>query len=318
MLIISELDLDRLDLSLDDLVTSIVETFVATMRGEIAWTSKAMTSDGAGGYMMSAHALWSQRGIGVFHNLVGAPDEALAQGAPQYRSLQTVFDPRWAAPLAVIDGTATSRLLPVAVTLAAASRLARPASSSLCLIGAGLQARLHFDALRQQFPLERVRILGRTPANAQSLAQHIRDHGIEATVSPDAESAIREADLIVTTVPGSLGLQAFLEPAWVAPGAFVSAVDLARSWRPGFDVFDVLASDDRAQAARQEADGRMARVGRYTAELGEILAGAVGRSHARERIALIHPGNAVGVLAIASVIYRSALAQKIGTRISSR
>ena len=79
----------------------------------------------------------------------------------------------------------------------------------------------------------------------------------------DAEEAIRGADLIVSTVPSGPALKPFLDPAWVAPGAFVSAVDLGRSWLDGFEAFDRIVTDDRAQAVMQHAEGRVRYGGAY-------------------------------------------------------
>jgi len=316
VLVVSRGDLDRLDLDPEELVDPLEEAFAAGYRGELVWTPKAMVSDGAGKYLMGAEALWPSRRIGVFHNLAGTPADAAMRDGAHYRSVQVLFDSATATPIAVLDGTMTSRLLPVAVTIATATRLANPGSSVLGIVGAGVQAWLHAQALSRRFPIKQIRIAGRTTGNVEALTARIRGLGIDAVGVRRPEDAIRGANLVVTTVPASASLTPFLDPAWVSPGAFLSAVDLARSWHAGLDRFELLMTDDPVQAKHQEAAGRLPRIGEYGAHLGELFAGAtLGRRRDDARIALVHPGNAVGVLAVAMTIHAKALAQGVGTQV---
>lgn len=205
---------------------------------------------------------------------------------------------------ALVDGAVTSNLLPGAVTAIAARRLARPDSRVAAFIGAGVQARINLDGLTAAgLPIEEVRIVSRSRASAVSFADETASRGIRATLSDNPRAAIDGADVVVTTVPGSPGFEAFLEPSWVAPGSFVSAVDVGRSWKSGFEAYERVVTDDRIQSAAQHADGRLVYGGAFDTDLPELVAGTQpGRTRATDRVVVIHPGNAVGVLAITAEI----------------
>jgi ornithine cyclodeaminase/alanine dehydrogenase len=128
----------------------------------------------------------------------------------------------------------------------------------------------------------------------------------------DPEPALRGADIVVTSVPSSPGQRPFLNPTWLSDGAFVSAVDIGRSWH-GFERIERLVTDDRAQTVAQHADGRLAHAGPYDTDLAELVASArPGRRNPKERIALIHPGTIVGLFAISALVHERAAALGLG------
>lgn len=107
-----------------------------------------------------------------------------------------------------------------------------------------------------------------------------------------------------------------MNPAWVSQGAFISAIDGGRSWLPGFEQFERLVTDDRQQAVAQYADGRLAHAGPYDTEVPELIAGLrPGREHLGDRVALIHPGNIVGVFGITVLIRELAMSRSLGQAI---
>jgi len=304
MRIIGQSDVASLRIGLADAVAALEAAFLAGRRGEIDWKPKSTISRPDGAFLIAAHAAWPARNLGLFHSIMGVSPANVPPGAPHYATVQLLSDYAKGAPLGMIDGTWTSTILPAAVTAIAARRLARPDSAVASFVGAGAQARVNLEALRPIFPLREVRVLSRTARSAQAFADHAAGCGLRARVCDDPRAALDGADIVVSSVPGSAGLQPFLDPDWVPEGAFVSAVDVGRSWRPGFHRFDRLVTDDRAQAVAQYADGRLPHAGPYDTEIAELLNGArPGRTRPSERIALIHPGNVVGVFALSVLIW---------------
>jgi ornithine cyclodeaminase/alanine dehydrogenase-like protein (mu-crystallin family) len=159
-------------------------------------------------------------------------------GAPHYSTIQLLSDYGTGLPLALIDGTYTSTMLPACITALAATRLAHPRSRIVTFIGAGTQARVNLAALLESFPIEEVRIFTRTSRSANAFAEEIGSQGLEARVFEDPAKAVRDANIVVSTVPSAPDLHPFLSPDWVSAGAFVSAVDVGRSWMSGFEAFD--------------------------------------------------------------------------------
>src|SRR5690606_28300427 len=111
----------------------------------------------------------------------------------------------------------------------------------------------------------------RTRTSAERFASHVRNRGQKPRIMEAGPTAFKDADIIVTTISTSQGLQPFLDPAWVTPGTFVNAVDLGRSWKPGFGAFDYSVIDDRQQAEMQARDGRLPHDGPFSSEISDIL-----------------------------------------------
>jgi ornithine cyclodeaminase/alanine dehydrogenase-like protein (mu-crystallin family) len=313
MLYISRKDIESLGIAVEEVVSALETAFLAGQQGRIVWRPKAMISQPDGIFLIGTHAAWTERNLSIFHSILGTSHAFVPPGAPHYRTLQLLGDYRAGAPLALIDGTFTSSILPVAVTLLAARHLARPDSRVATFVAAGLQARLNLEALCKAFPLREIRILSRTEASARALAQLVAERQLQPVLPRDPESAICGADIIITSVPSGPGQTPYLNPAWVSQGAFISAIDGGRSWLPGFEQFDRLVTDDRPQAVAQYADGRLAHAGPYDTEIPELVAGLrPGREHQGERVAFIHPGNIVGVFGLTVLIRELAMSRSLG------
>ena len=310
---ISRGNIEALNIGIEEVVSALEAAFVAGHEGRIVWKPKATLSQPDGIFLIATHAAWQERNLSIFHSILGTSHAFVPPGSPHYRTLQLLGDYRLGAPLALIDGSFTSSILPAGVTLLAARRFARPESRVATFVAAGLQARLNLDALARAFPLREIRILSRTEGSARGFAAFSAERQLEPVISPDPEAAVRGADIIITSVPSGPGQKPFLDPAWISEGAFVSAIDGGRSWLPGFERLERLVTDDRPQAVAQHADGRLAHAGPYDTELSELITGRrPGREHRDDRIALIHPGNIVGVFAITVLICERARALGLG------
>jgi ornithine cyclodeaminase/alanine dehydrogenase len=309
MRFVTRTEIEAIGIGHEDLVAALEAAFRAGSAGGIVWRPKSTIVQPDGAFFISTLACWPQRNLGIFHCIAGAPPANLRPGDPPYRTYQVLTDYARGTPIATIDGALTSSLLPAGITAIGARRLARPDSRICAFIAAGDQARVNLAALMRVLPLKEVRILSRTPASAERFARHAREKGLAAIIMTSAEETLRGADVIVSSVPSGPSLTPFLDPGWVSPGAFVSAVDVGRSWKDGFEAFDRVVTDDRAQAVVQRAEGRLAYGGDFDTELAELITGArPGRQDAAERVVMIHPGNIVGVLAITALIHERLLA----------
>jgi thiomorpholine-carboxylate dehydrogenase len=169
-------------------------------------------------------------------------------------------------PLAILDGSTLTALRTAAVSAAVTKHLASRESRILALLGSGVQAATHLDALRQVREFSEVRVWSRTPEHAQRFA---RDHGAIAT---DAESAVRGADVIVTATPAR---EPILRGAWLKRGALVNAIGAPMpTWRELDDdaMGNLLVVESREAASEESGDIILSRA-RIHAEVGEIFAG---------------------------------------------
>ncbi len=168
-------------------------------------------------------------------------------------------------PLAVMDGRLITEMRTAAVS-AAVTRAIAPGASVLALLGSGVQATAHLEALSTVCSLKEVRVWSRTPEHAKRFAA---EHG---AVAMDAESAVRGADLIVTATSSR---EPLLRGAWLRTGALVNAVGSPRpTWRELDDaaMANTVIVDSREAVAKESGDVILSGATIH-AEAGEIFAG---------------------------------------------
>jgi len=235
-----------------------------------------------------------------------------------------LLDPETGMLHAVLDGRLITEMRTAAVSAAATDRLARRHARVLAVLGAGVQARSHIEALREVRPPAEVRVWNRTQAGAERLAADTRTRfGLGVVVCASAEEAVRGADM-VCTVTGST--TPVVEGAWLSPGTHLNAVGAPRPDHRELATDVVrrarLFVDSRAGALTEAGDivGPI-REGAITerhivAEIGEVFA---GRHPGRERdgdITLFKSlGMAVEDVAAARFAYARARARDIGEEI---
>lgn len=188
---------------------------------------------------------------------------------PTHMATIVLLRPQTGEPLAVLDGRLITEMRTAAVSAAVTKRLAAPQSRVLALLGSGVQARAHLEALRQVGSFDEVRVWSRTPEHARRFAAA---HGV--TALPDAASAVRGADVVVTATNASAPI---LEGAWLKPGAHVNAVGSPLPDRRELDdaaMMNLLVVDSRAAVAAESGDVIHSGAPIY-AEAGEIFTGSV-------------------------------------------
>jgi len=169
-------------------------------------------------------------------------------------------------PLAAIDGRLITEMRTAAVSAAVTKHVAAPDARVLALIGSGVQAHAHLQALAQVRRFDEVRVWSRTPEHARRFAQA---HG---AIAMEAADSVRGADVIVTA---TASLMPVLKGAWLKPGAHVNAVGAPRPTGRGLDD-DVMAHtlivDSREAVLKESGDVILSKVEIF-AEAGEIFAG---------------------------------------------
>jgi thiomorpholine-carboxylate dehydrogenase len=172
-------------------------------------------------------------------------------------------------PLAVIDGRLITEMRTAAVSAVALDALGTADVRSLGILGSGVQARAHIQALRVVRPsLKEIRIWSRTQANAERLAADIGGRAVSIS-----EAAAAEVVLTVTSsaIP-------VLQGRWLGPQAVVLAVGATGAPLRELDDEVMLSSfvvaESQSAVERESGDVRLsgAKVG---AEIGNILSGAV-------------------------------------------
>ena len=185
---------------------------------------------------------------------------------PTHLAMILLFRPDTGEPLAVMDGRLITEMRTAAVSAAITKYLASPEGRILALLGSGVQAKAHLEALSRVRHFEEVRVWSRTPDHAQRFA---REHN---ALAMNAESAVRGADVIVTATNAR---EPILKGAWVKRGAHINAIGAARpTWRELDDdaMANVLVVDSREAVLKESGDVILSKAKIY-AEVGEIFAG---------------------------------------------
>lgn len=235
-----------------------------------------------------------------------------------------IFEVEHGSLLAVVDGSSVTAIRTAAVSGVATRALAREDAGDLAILGSGVQAVSHLEAMKTVRKLRRVRVWSRAPAHARAFAGRESARGglrIEAAVS--ARAAVEGADLVCTTTSSR---EPVLEGAWLAPGVHINAVGACFKDTRELDTAAVegarLFVDRRESALNEAGDFLIARsegaIGddHIVGELGEVLLGKVpGRRAPAERTLFESLGIAVEDLAAAHHIWRKAEALDRGSAI---
>src|ERR1700694_2375619 len=167
-----------------------------------------------------------------------------------------LFEADTGPPSAPPDGAAITAIRTAAVSGVATDVLARPDASELAILGAGVQARTHIEAIAAVRPLRRVRIWSRNPEHAAALASELRRRfGFPIEAAPSAEAAVREADLVPPVPPSP---EPILKREWLKEGVHINAVGSSIPTTREIDTATMVAARlfvDRRASTRGEGRG---------------------------------------------------------------
>jgi ornithine cyclodeaminase len=320
LLIVNQSEVPRL-LPVKECVDVMARAFAALIRGEatmplrqILWlpeTSGALA-------LMPAH-LTTLAAVGVKAVTFFPRNEGTDLDSHQGAVL--LFEPGRGRLVAVIDATSVTAVRTAAVSGLATRLLSNPDAGDLAIIGSGVQARTHLEAMRAVRPIRRVRVASKTPERARAFAQReSARHGIEVTPCDSVREAVAGADLVCTVTSSR---EPVLEGAWISPGAHVNAVGSSVATARELDTDAVVRSrlfvDHRAAALAEAGDVLIPIAeGAITAahvsgELGELIVGKVrGRTEPAEVTVFKSVGLAIEDVAAAQHIYAKARGSGFG------
>lgn len=225
------------------------------------------------------------------------------EGVPTHHALILLFRPETGEPVAVMDGRLITELRTAAVSAVATRLLARENASTLCILGSGVQASSHLEALRLVRNFTEVRVW--SPRHSAGFAAR---HGVVA--APSAEAAVRGADVIVVATTSR---EPVLAGDWIAPGAHLNAVGACRpEWRELDD--EALARSrlyvDSREAALLES-GDVIAAPEIIAELGEVISDpSLGRKGPDEVTLFKSVGLAIEDITAADLVYRATVKER--------
>jgi ectoine utilization protein EutC len=245
-------------------------------------------------------------------------------GLPTGSGLMVLVSARTGFPQAVLldNGYLTDLRTGIAGALAA-RHLARETVATVGVLGSGAQARYQMLALKQVRDFERLLVYSPTRAHVEQYAAEMGPAlGVEVVPARDAETVVRESDIVVTTTPAK---QPILYAEWLHPGLHITAMgaDSEHKQELQADVLsraDLLACDLKAQCFRLGELHHGLQAGAIAqedeiVELGELTAGQKpGRTHDAQITVCDLTGVGVQDTAIARLAYQRAIEQGFGLR----
>jgi ornithine cyclodeaminase len=319
MLVLRQEEVERL-LPMEECIEAMAGALSALARGEVLNPLRSITfaPGGASGLgLMPVHRgggspVWSLKAICV------VPDNP-TRGLDAHQGAVVLFDGETGQIRAVMNASAITAIRTAAVSGVATRVLAREDARELAILGAGVQARSHLEAMRAVRPFERVRIHSPTAEHARALAEEAGGEAVDT-----AEEAVAGADVVVTATNAR---EPVLRREWLKPGAHVNAVGSSIPTTRELDtatIVDCALFVDRRESTVNEAgdylfplrEGAIAGPEHIRAEVGEVLVGsAEGRRSAGELTVFKSLGLAVEDLAAAEHVVRRAEAEGVGTRV---
>ena len=317
MIVLNEHEVREL-LDMESCIEAMEDVLVSLARGELyqPLRSVARPPDAPGFIgLMPSHRGGTTPAYAL-KEIVVTPDNP-TRGLDAHQGSVLLHDGQTGELVAILNASPVTEIRTAAVSAVATRALARPGAGRVAILGAGVQARAHVDAMRAVLDDPEIRVWARRLEAAEELAGQVG-----ATVAPSVDAALFGAEVVCTTTSAS---EAIVERRWLVTGAHVNAVgafgpnrELDNETMAGASLFV-----DRRESAFNEggdyglaaADGAVG-PDDIKAELGEVLAGLhPGRQHEDELTLFKSYGIGVEDLATADLVVRRARERGVGVEV---
>ncbi len=244
------------------------------------------------------------------------------RGLPMNQGALLAIDPDTGAACGLLDTATVTAIRTAAGSAVATDCLARTDASTLAMLGTGVLAPEHIDAICTVRDVKRIQIWGPTRANAERLADRVRQQhsDAEVQVAASADDAIDHADIVCTATPSQ---QPLFDDDHLSTGAHINSVGAFRPTMCELSPATIQRSrvfvDQRSAAFVEAGDLIQAeQTGAFSwdsvaAEIGEVASGAhPGRSADDEITVFKSVGMSLQDAASAAVALANAQRDDIG------
>ncbi|MGH7496753.1 MAG: ornithine cyclodeaminase family protein [bacterium] len=233
-----------------------------------------------------------------------------------------LFEAQHGSLLAIMDAGAITAVRTAAVSGVATGLLAQGNAHDLAILGSGVQAATHLEAMMLTRRISRVRVWSRHFDRAQAFAErNSAEHNIRIEIVRAARDAVENADIICTVTSSK---EPILLGQWLAAGAHVNAVGSSTPVARELDTEAVVRARlfvDRRESTLNEAGDFLIprKEGAITdahiqGEIGEVLTGEIRGRTTQEEITLFKSlGLAVEDVAAAHHLYQKATREGSGS-----
>ena len=217
MLLLAESDVAAL-LPMSDVIAAVEDALRAQAEDQVVQPVRSVVRNPSGWFGSMPCAI-DAAGLGA-KLVTFFPDNAKA-GLHTHNAVIAIFEPKTGMPAALLDGRLITEMRTAATSAIATRLLAKSGAKTVAILGTGVQARSHVQALKTIGMLGELRVWGRTPANAKALAEWASSLGVRASVAPTVKDACRGAQIVCTVTPSTSPIVADDD---IGPGTHVNAV----------------------------------------------------------------------------------------------
>jgi ornithine cyclodeaminase/alanine dehydrogenase-like protein (mu-crystallin family) len=153
----------RAVLGWDQLIAEMGTALIALSRGRVIQPTRSMITIEEDKRYLGIMPAVAETAMGL--KLVSFYPGNAGTAVPTHLAMILLFRTDTGEPLAVMDGRLITEMRTAAVSAAVTRRLAAPDSRVLALMGSGVQAEAHLEALSRVCHFDEVRVWSRTPAS---------------------------------------------------------------------------------------------------------------------------------------------------------
>jgi ornithine cyclodeaminase/alanine dehydrogenase-like protein (mu-crystallin family) len=283
----------RAVLSYDDLIPAIRQAMMDFSAGRVVQPLRSVMP-------VVSHNGWFAVMPAVYGGVMGAKMVTFYPGnvalkIHTHMAMIQLFRSDTGEPLTVMDGRLITEMRTAAVSAVAIDCLARHDAKVLGILGSGVQARSHVQALARVRKFEEIRVWSRSEENARRFAEEI---GARVTT---AEEAVMGADVALTLTSSAVPV---LQGRWLKKDAVVCAIGAVTPDRRELDeeaMQGAVVVESREAAMREPGDILLAKA-QVSAEIGELLNGA-GLARKGKPVVFKSVGIAIEDIAAAKLVY---------------
>ncbi len=312
-------------LPMDDLIQAMEDALARFSAGDVLQPVRTVLTVGPTRAFFGLMPAYMPQPARMGAKLVTVFGQNESRGLPSHLATILLLDPDTGALVGLLDGRYITEARTAAVSAVSARHLARADAATLAIIGSGVQARSHLEALAEVRTLGEARVWSPRQASRERFVGEMASHlpGRLRAVER-AEDAVRGADIIVLVTSSPTPV---IDDAWVSPGAHVISVGACRPDQREMDPVLVtrarLYVDSRAAALVESGDVVMGmRDGRFTethivGELGQVVLGrAPGRISDADVTVFKSLGMAVEDVVAADLALRKAVENSSGVELT--
>lgn len=163
-----------------------------------------------------------QEGIAGAKIITVFPDN-FRRGLPSHQGIVVLFDADTGSLNALVDGEAITGIRTAAISAAVTEKMSRSNSHTLCLLGSGLQARRHLEAISLVREITQVRVWDINESSVLRFKEEMEQAFCIPVINccHDIASAVRGSDIICTVTAAH---EPILLGEHVLPGTHINAV----------------------------------------------------------------------------------------------